>query len=103
MKIFPILGTLAASIFLSSCGETFTEVTARHQADFDALNEDLRMVHEAINKVEDIVELEQALDPIPFYEQSEPLASNTLVIFDKHLVDPDFKLPEEDGMTFYFN
>jgi hypothetical protein len=103
MKNIPILGAAVASIFLCGCGETFSEVTARHEADFDALNADLKKIHEAIGQVDDIIELKKPLDPLPIYIQREPLESNTLVIFDKHLTDPDFQMPDEDGMTFYFN
>jgi hypothetical protein len=102
MNFRPFLHCFAA-VCLVSCGETFPEVVARHQVEFDDFKLQLANIASAVPAEPKEIQLTKPLDPLPKFVSSNLAESNIAICPLEQLTNPEAKLSEETQLDFYDN
>jgi len=100
------LRTLTAALLLCtlcSCSETFPDVVARHQAEFDAFKTELAGIPGKIPEQPVVVSLAEPLQPAPKFVRDDLAASNVMITPIELLTTPDADLDKNEQMDFYSN
>ena len=100
-RLFPL--TVFVPLFLTSCGETFTEVASRNQADLDALRADYKKLGELVEANPPAKDLAEPLDPLPVYKDDDKTGSNTILVAWERLADPTKEIPSDSYMDLYYS
>lgn len=100
-RLFPL--AVFVPLFLSSCGETFTEIASRNQADLDALRADYKKLGELVEANPPAKDLAEPLDPLPVYKDDDKTGSNTILVAWERLADPAKEIPSDDYMDLYYS
>lgn len=90
-------------LLLTSCGETFVEVAARHQADLDALQADMTKLSELVATNPGEMAPASPLDPPPVFRQDEKATSNTSLLIHERLTDPTKKFGDNELLDLYLS
>lgn len=88
-----LLSLLPAALLLSSCGETFHEVAARHQPAIGALRADMEQLAALVEAGPADTAPAAPLDPPPVYRQNDAAGSNTAILILERLIEPERKSP----------
>lgn len=99
-----LIPLLLVALLLTSCGEKFTEVAGRHQAELDALGADMKKLGELVAGNPGEKAPGSALDPLPVFKQDEAASSNTSLVVWERLADPAKEQKSDDDlMDLYFS
>jgi len=93
-------------MLLSACGQSFDEVVAVHQSDFDQLKKDLLAAGVAVPPKHADINLVEPLDPVPRFKDNHLQESNTVVIPLEQLLDPNdpkAEIAKDKGIDLYLN
>ncbi len=91
------------SLFLASCGDSYQEVAARHQATLDTLREDMAKLSELVAANPEEMSAEMPLDPAPVFKQDDSAASNTVAVVWERLTDPSTQVDEKTAIDLYLS
>lgn len=90
-------------LLLTSCGESFVEVTARHQPGLEALRADMTKLSELVAANPGEMALAAPLDPPPVFKQDEMVASNTVLLIHERLADPTKTFGDKELLNLFFS
>ena len=91
-----------AAFLLSGCGESYSEVSARHKEALDSLQADLAKLAEVIPDTLQSKELEAPLDPAPSFKEDDEASNTDIQIWDR-LNDPDKEFRHGEIMDLYLS